>query len=80
MTSNYTINETLDRLGPIKCTADCEPACKSTWNGPNLSPGTTSILNLAKINRNQTGNYQCTASNDISSLISATIYVVVNCK
>ena len=79
-TSNYTRNETLDGVGPINCTADCKPACISTWNGPNLPPGTISVLSLAKINRNQTGNYQCTASNEVSSLISATLYVVVNCK
>ena len=79
-TSNYTRNETLDRVGPINCTANCKPACTSTWNGPNLPPDTTSVLSLANINRNQAGNYQCTASNNVSSLISATIYVVVNCK
>ena len=79
-TSNYTRNETLDSLGPINCTVNCKPACTSTWNGPNIPPGITSVLSLAKINRNQAGNYQCTASNDVSSLISATVYVVVNCK
>ena len=79
-TSNYTRNETLDSLGPINCTANCKPACTSTGNGPNLPPGTTSVLSLVNINRNQAGNYQCTASNYVSSSISATIYVVVNCK
>ena len=79
-TSNYTRNETLDRVGPINCTANCQPSCTSTWNGRNLPPDTTSVLSLANINRNQAGNYQCTASNNISSFISATIYVVVNCK
>jgi hypothetical protein len=79
-TSTYTRNETLDSLGPINCTANCQPACTSTWNGPNLHPGTTSVLSIANINRNRAGNYQCTASNDVSSLISATVYVVVNCK
>ena len=79
-TSKYTRDETLDRVGPINCTANCKPACTSTWNGPNLPPDTTSVLSLANINRNQAGNYQCTASNDVSSLISATVVVVVNCK
>jgi hypothetical protein len=70
-TSDYTRNETLDILGPINCTANCKPACTSTWKGPNLPPGTKSVLSLANINRNQAGNYQCTASNDVSSFISA---------
>ena len=76
-TSNYTRNETLDGVGPINCTANCQPACTSTWNGPNLPPGTTSVLSLPNISRTQAGNYQCTARNNVSSLISATIYVVV---
>jgi hypothetical protein len=79
-TSNYTRNETLDGVGPINCTAICQPACTSTWNGPNLPSGTTSVLSLENINRNQAGNYQCTSSNKVSSLISAKVYVVVNCK
>lgn len=79
-TSNYTRNETLDGVGPINCTANCQPACTSTWNGPNLPPGTTSVLSLPNISRTQAGNYQCTARNNVSSLISATIYVVVYCK
>ena len=79
-TSNYTRNETLESLGPINCTANCKPACTSTWNEPILTPGTTSVLSLANITRNQAGDYQCTASNDVSSLVSASIYVVVNCK
>jgi hypothetical protein len=42
--------------------------------------GVLHVLSIANINRNRAGNYQCTASNDVSSLISATVYVVVNCK
>jgi hypothetical protein len=79
-TSDYTKNETLDRVGPINCTANCRPACTSIWNGPNLKPGTASLLSLPNINRNQAGNYHCTASNEVSSLKSATVVVVVNCK
>lgn len=79
-TTNFTRNETLDRLGPINCTAHCKPACTCTWNGPNLPHGTTSVLNLANKSRNQAGKYQCTASNAVSSLISATVFVVINCK
>ena len=51
-----------------------------TWSGPNLPAGTTSVLNLQNINRNQTGNYQCTASNDVSSKTSVVVNVIVQCK
>ena len=78
-TQSYTLNET-ENLNQIQCTADCKPVCTMTWSGPNLPTGTTSVLNLHNINRNQTGNYQCTASNYVSSKISVVVNVVVQCK
>ena len=51
-----------------------------TWSGPNLPADTKSVLNLQKINRNQAGNYQCTASNDVSSKTSVVVNVVLQCK
>ena len=51
-----------------------------TWSGPNRPTGTTSVLNLQNINRNQTGDYQCTASNNVSSKTSVVVNVDVQCK
>jgi hypothetical protein len=76
---SYTLKET-ENLNQIMCTADCIPACTMTWSGPNLPAGTTYVLNLQNINRNQAGNYQCTASNDVSSKTSVVVNVVVKCK
>ena len=56
------------------------PACTITWSGPNFPAGTTSVLSLQNINRNQAGDYHCTASNDISSKTSVVVNVVVKCK
>ena len=67
-------------MNQIQCTAECIPDCTITWSGPNLPVGTTSVLNLQKITRNQTGNYQCTASNDVSSKPSVVVNVFVQCK
>ena len=78
-TLSYTLKET-ENLNQIQCIADCIPVCTVIWNGPNLPAGTTSVLNLQNINRNQTGNYQCTASNDVSSKTSVVVNVVVQCK
>jgi hypothetical protein len=78
-TQSYTLKET-ENLNHIQCTADCKPNCTMTWSGPNLPAGSTSVLSLQNINRNQAGNYQCTASNDISNKISVVVYVVVQCK
>ena len=76
---SYTLKET-ENLNQIQCTADCIPVCTMTWSGPNLPTGTTSVLNLQNINRNQAGNYQCTVSNDVSSNTSVVVNVVVQCK
>ena len=78
-TQSYTLTET-EHLNQIQCTADCIPVCTMTWSGPNLPAGTTSVLKLQNINRNQAGNYQCTASNDIGSLMSVIVTIIVNCK
>ncbi|XP_063442083.1 hemicentin-1-like [Mytilus trossulus] len=72
----YTVRETTDSVGSINCTADCKPECTMTWNGPNIPDGTTSVLNLQNIDRNQAGDYQCMATNIIGSEMS----VIVNIK
>ena len=78
-TQSYTLKET-ESLNQIQCIVDCIPVCTMTWSGPNLPADTTSVLNLQKITRNQAGNYQCTASNDVSSNTSVVVNVVVQCK
>jgi hypothetical protein len=78
LTQSYTFKET-ENLNQIQCTAACIPVCAMTWSGPNLPAGTTSA-HLQNINRNQTGNYQCTASNDVSSKTSVVVNVVFKCK
>jgi hypothetical protein len=75
----YTVTET-GSVNQITCTADCNPSCITTWTGPNIPVGSTSILNLTNIDRNQAGVYNCTAVNEISSLTLNTVNVIVNCK
>lgn len=75
----YTVTETTDNVGPITCTAVCIPDCTMTWDGPNLLGGTTSVLDLQNINKNQAGDYQCTAINSIGSRTSDIVTVIVNC-
>ena len=78
-TQSYTLKET-ENLHQIQCTADCIPVCTMAWSGPHLPAGTTSVLNLQNINRNQAGNYHCTATNAISSKTSVVVNAVVHCK
>jgi hypothetical protein len=77
--NTYTVTET-GSVNQITCTADCSPSCITTWTGPNLPVGSTSILNLTNIDRNQAGVYNCTAVNDISSLTLHIVNIIVNCK
>jgi hypothetical protein len=77
--NTYTVTET-GSVNQITCTADCNPSCMTTWTGPNLPFGSTSILNLTNIDRNQAGVYNCTAVNEISSLTLINVNVIVNCK
>jgi hypothetical protein len=57
LTQSYTLKET-ENLNQIQCTAECIPVCAMTWSGPNLPAGTTAVLNLQNINRNQTTSVQ----------------------
>ena len=77
--NTYTVTET-GSVNQITCTADCNPNCTTTWTGPNLPAGSTSILNLNNIDRSHAGVYNCTAVNDISSLTLNKVNVIVNCK
>ena len=77
--NTYTVTET-GSVNQITCTADCNPSCTTTWTGPNLPAGSTSILNLNNIDRSQAGTYNCTAVNEISSLTLIKDNVIVNCK
>ena len=77
--NTYTVTET-GSINQITCTADCSPSCTTTWTGPNLPAGSTSILHLQNIDRNQAGAYNCTAVNEISSLTLKKVNVIVNCK
>jgi hypothetical protein len=77
--TTYTVTET-GSVNQITCTADCNPNCITTWTGPNLPAGSTSILNLQNIDRSQAGVYNCTAVNAISSLTLIKVNIIVNCK
>ena len=78
-TQSYILQET-ENLNQVQCTADCIPVCTMTRSGPNIPAGTTFVLNLQNINRNQAGSYQCTASNDIGSMMSVIVTIIVNSK
>jgi len=50
------------------------------WTGPNVPDGTTNDLYLQNINRNQTGTFYCTATNEVGTKRSSNVEVDVQCK
>ena len=78
-TTTYTVTEG-DTMPSINCTASCRPQCTFMWTGPNVPDGTTNVLYLQNINRNQTGTFYCTATNELGSNMSSNVEVDVQCK
>ena len=50
------------------------------WTGPNVPYGTTNDMFLQNINRNQSGTFYCTATNEVVSKVSSNVVVDVRCK
>jgi hypothetical protein len=78
-TTTYTVREG-DSISPISCTASCRPQCNFMWTGHIVPNGTINDLYLQNINRNQTGKFYCTATNEVGSKVSSSVIVDVQCK
>ena len=75
---NLTVNETCSIL--LSCDASGFPEPSFTWtkNGKVLSE--SKQLNMQRSYRNNTGTYECTASNGVGQDKRATSFVTVQCK
>jgi len=73
-TSKYT-EQIGDNIGPVNCSADCNPACSYTWSRTGSSP-----LILNNLQKTDSGDYVCTATNSQGNKKSPTINVDVQCK
>ena len=69
-----------DTIQSISCTASCRPPCTFMWTGPNVPDDTTNDLYLQNITRNQTGTFNCNATNEVGSKVSSNVEVDVRCK
>lgn len=78
-TQQYTV-EYGETIPAITCSASCRPDCKYMWSGPNDASFVLNLLSLPTIQKNQSGNYYCRASNEVGSMQSSIINVNVQCK
>ena len=76
---SYTVSE-MGSINTISCSASCRPDCKFVWKGPNIFEIQQFNLKFESVLRNQSRIYVCYASNNISSSMSQSISVIVNCK
>ena len=67
-------------INTINCSASCRPDCRFVWNGPNMLEIQQFNLKFESVLRNQSGSYVCHVSNTITSSMSQSISVIVNCK
>ncbi|XP_063442035.1 hemicentin-1-like [Mytilus trossulus] len=74
--THYNVTEG-NNIQPINCRADCRPVCTFIWSGPNVPAGTTNVLSLQNINKNQKGVFNCTAYNDVGVLKSDDVNINV---
>ena len=71
-------NETLS----VRCVSDCYPGCSYSWSYPTGAGSSTDTLYIGSLQRNNIGNYTCTARNTYPGIIGAateTIAINVRC-
>ncbi|KAJ8319583.1 hypothetical protein KUTeg_002866 [Tegillarca granosa] len=73
------VNETY-QLGPIKCSATCEPPCNYKWIRPYQDVIQGDTMTISSIQRTQRGTYKCQAYNTVGTQNSSDISVIVHCK
>ena len=66
-----------DHVGPVNCTADCNPPCQFYWSTP-LGDVTGSVLDFNITNLFQNGTYHCHAFNENDDWKSESVNVL--CK
>ncbi|XP_062585184.1 uncharacterized protein LOC134246853 [Saccostrea cucullata] len=69
--STITVREN-DTLGPINCSADCNPPCKYRWESINATGHVTSaqkghVLPQRFVGRNNISRYRCMATGNVSN-------------
>jgi hypothetical protein len=67
-------------LGPIVCSAQCNPPCQFYWIRPGGSVVDGSNLELSSLSKNDHGTFTCHAGNGYGNNATKNLNVTVNCK
>lgn len=66
-------------IGPLNCSADCEPVCNFEWIYPDGKKVVGNILPQHILQKKNDGQYKCKASNKIGT-DEKIVTVTVTCK
>jgi hypothetical protein len=67
-------------LGPIICSAQCNPPCQLYWIKPDGSVVDGSNLEIPSLSKNDHGTVICHAGNGYGNNATKNLLVTVNCK
>ena len=67
-------------LGPIVCSAQCNPPCQFYWIRPVESVVDGSNLTIPSLSKNDHGTCTCHAGNGYGNNATKNLNVTVNCK
>jgi hypothetical protein len=68
------------RLGPIVCSAQCNPQCQFHWLKPDGTVVDGSNLTIPNMSKNDHGTFTCHTGNGYGSNATKNLNVTVNCK
>jgi hypothetical protein len=67
-------------LGPIVCSAQCNPPCQFHWIKPDGSVIDGSNIEISNLSKNDHGTFTCHAGNGYGNNATNNLEVTVNCK
>jgi hypothetical protein len=67
-------------LGPIVCSAQCDPPCQFHWIKPDGTIVARSALEISSLTKSDHGTCACHAGNGYGNNATKIIFLTVNCK
>ena len=67
-------------LGPIVCSAQCNPPCQFHWKKPAGTVENGSNLTIPNLSKNDHGTFTCHTGNGYGNNATKNLLLTVNCK